>query len=148
MVHKQVTADGHRLIRRDPTGTPLYAVTNGVVVSTPTSGRCGIGVVLNGDDGAQYTYCHGVPGSHAIATGDRVTVGHWVTLHGCRIGSYCLIGMGAVILNGATVGAESIVAAGSVIPEGMQVPAGSLVRPASIASLACQPFGSSRTRLK
>jgi len=46
-----------------------------VVVSTPTSGRCGIGVVLNGDDGAQYTYCHGVPGSHAIATGDRVTVG-------------------------------------------------------------------------
>lgn len=58
-----------------PTGTPLYAVTNGVVVSTPTSGRCGIGVVINGDDGAQYTYCHGNPGTHAVATGDRVTVG-------------------------------------------------------------------------
>ena len=58
-----------------PTGTPLYAVTNGVVVSTPTSGRCGIGVVMNGDDGAQYTYCHGLPGSHTIANGDRVTVG-------------------------------------------------------------------------
>src|SRR5690606_34025267 len=61
-----------------PTGTPLYAVTNGVVVSTPTSGRCGIGIVLNGDDGAQYTYCHGLPGSHAIATGDRVTVGQYL----------------------------------------------------------------------
>ena len=58
-----------------PTGTPLYAVTNGVVVSTPTSGRCGIGVIFNGDDGAQSTYCHGLPGSHSIATGDRVTVG-------------------------------------------------------------------------
>lgn len=58
-----------------PTGTPLFAVTNGVVVSTPTTGRCGIGVIINGDDGAQYTYCHGVPGSHAVTTGDRVTVG-------------------------------------------------------------------------
>ena len=56
----------------------LYAVTNGVVVSIPTSGRCGIGVVINGDDGAQYTYCHGLPGSHAVATGDRVTVGQHI----------------------------------------------------------------------
>jgi carbonic anhydrase/acetyltransferase-like protein (isoleucine patch superfamily) len=58
---------------------------------------------------------------------DHVTVGHSVTLHGCTIGSYCLIGMGASILNGAAIGPESIVAAGSVIPEGMQVPGGSLV---------------------
>jgi hypothetical protein len=61
-----------------PTGTPLFAVTNGVVVSTPTSGRCGVGVILNSDDGAQYTYCHGRPGSHAVATGDRVTVGQYL----------------------------------------------------------------------
>jgi hypothetical protein len=61
-----------------PTGTPLSAVTSGVVVSTPTSGRCGIGVVLNGDDGAQYTYCHGLPGSHAVTTGDRVTPGQFL----------------------------------------------------------------------
>jgi murein DD-endopeptidase MepM/ murein hydrolase activator NlpD len=61
-----------------PTGTPLYTVTSGAVVSTPTSGRCGIGVVLNGDDGAQYTYCHGLAGSHAVATGDRVSAGQVV----------------------------------------------------------------------
>ena len=61
-----------------PTGTPIYSVTSGVVVSTPMSGRCGIGVVINGDDGAQYTYCHGLPGSHAIATGDHVTVGQYL----------------------------------------------------------------------
>jgi hypothetical protein len=61
-----------------PTGTPLYAVTNGAVVSTPTSGRCGIGVVINGDDGAQYTYCHGLPASHAVATGDHVRAGQFL----------------------------------------------------------------------
>jgi murein DD-endopeptidase MepM/ murein hydrolase activator NlpD len=61
-----------------PTSTPLFAVTSGVVVSTPTSGRCGIGVIINGDDGAQYTYCHALPGSHAVATGDRVTVGQYL----------------------------------------------------------------------
>ncbi len=58
-----------------PVDTPLYAVTNGVVVGTPTSGKCGIGIVFNGDDGAQYTYCHGRPGTQAVAIGDRVTVG-------------------------------------------------------------------------
>ncbi|HUM87757.1 MAG TPA: M23 family metallopeptidase, partial [Actinomycetota bacterium] len=58
-----------------PVGTPLYAVTNGVVVGTPTSGKCGIGVIFNGDDGAQYTYCHGNPGTQAVAIGDRVNVG-------------------------------------------------------------------------
>jgi len=58
-----------------PVDTPLYAVTNGVVVGTPTSGKCGIGVVINGDDEAQYTYCHGRPGTEAVTIGDRVTVG-------------------------------------------------------------------------
>ena len=38
----------------------------------------GIGVVLNGDDRAQYTYCHGQPGTHAVAVGDHVTVGQYL----------------------------------------------------------------------
>ena len=46
---------------------------------------------------------------HPTVLADHVTVGHSVTLHGCRIGSYCLIGMGATILNGAEIGEESIV---------------------------------------
>jgi hypothetical protein len=61
-----------------PTGTPLYAMTDGVVVGTPNSGKCGTGVVFNGDDGAQYTYCHGRPGSQAVSIGDLVTVGQHV----------------------------------------------------------------------
>jgi len=64
---------------------------------------------------------------HPTLLGDHVTVGHSATLHGCRIDSWCLIGMGATILNGAHVGAESIVAAQSLVPEGMIVPPRSLV---------------------
>src|SRR5919107_5702406 len=33
--------------------------------------------------------------------GDRVTVGHSVTLHGCVVEDDALIGIGAIILNGA-----------------------------------------------
>jgi murein DD-endopeptidase MepM/ murein hydrolase activator NlpD len=61
-----------------PLGTPLYALTSGVVVAAPTSGRCGVGLVFNGDDGAQYTYCHGGPGTPTVEVGDRITVGQYL----------------------------------------------------------------------
>jgi carbonic anhydrase/acetyltransferase-like protein (isoleucine patch superfamily) len=64
---------------------------------------------------------------HPTEIADHVTVGHSVTLHGCRIDAWCLIGMGALVLNGAHVGAECIVAAGSLVPEGMVIPPRSLV---------------------
>ena len=64
---------------------------------------------------------------HPTVVADHVTVGHSVTLHGCRIGSWCLISMGATILNDAEIGEESIIAAGSLVPEGMKVPPRSLV---------------------
>ncbi len=62
-----------------------------------------------------------------LILGNRVTVAHSVTLHGCVIEDECLIGMGAVVLNGARVGTGSIVAAGALVTEGMQVPPGSVV---------------------
>jgi carbonic anhydrase/acetyltransferase-like protein (isoleucine patch superfamily) len=64
---------------------------------------------------------------HPTHLADSITVGHGVLLHGCRIDSHCLIGMGAIVLNGAHIGSESIVAAGAVVREGMIVPPGSLV---------------------
>jgi carbonic anhydrase/acetyltransferase-like protein (isoleucine patch superfamily) len=64
---------------------------------------------------------------HPTLIADHVTVGHSATIHGCRIDSYCLIGMGAIVLNEAHVGAESIVAAGTLVPEGMVIPPRSLV---------------------
>jgi carbonic anhydrase/acetyltransferase-like protein (isoleucine patch superfamily) len=50
-----------------------------------------------------------------------------VTLHGCRIGNRCLIGMGAIILNNVEVGEGSIIAAGTVVPENTIIPPGSVV---------------------
>jgi carbonic anhydrase/acetyltransferase-like protein (isoleucine patch superfamily) len=64
---------------------------------------------------------------YGLAMGDNITVGHNVILHGCTIGSRCLIGMGSIILNGAKIGEGSIIAAGALIPERMEVPPGSLV---------------------
>lgn len=59
--------------------------------------------------------------------GNRVTIGHSVTLHGCIIEDDCLIGIGAIILNGVRVGAGSVVAAGALVSERTQIPPGSLV---------------------
>lgn len=65
--------------------------------------------------------------THPLIVGDRVTVAHAVTLHGCTIEDDCLVGMGAILLNGVTLARGSIVAAGAVVPEGMQVPPQSLL---------------------
>ena len=49
--------------------------------------------------------------------GDDVTVGHNVVIHGARIESNALIGMGSVLLDNCVVGSNTIVAAGSVVLE-------------------------------
>ncbi len=62
-----------------------------------------------------------------LTIGDRVTVGHSVTLHGCTIEDDSLIGIGAIVLNGARIGKGSVVAAGSLVTEGMVVAPSTLV---------------------
>lgn len=65
----------------------------------------------------------GVP----LHIGKGVTVGHKVMLHGCSVGDYSLIGIGATILNGATIGANCIIGAHTLITEGKSIPDNSLV---------------------
>lgn len=74
-------------------------------------------------DGCIVHVDEGVP----CTIGQRVGVGHRVTLHGCTVENDCLIGMGSILLNRVVVGQGSVIAAGALLPEGMQVPAGSLV---------------------
>jgi gamma-carbonic anhydrase len=64
---------------------------------------------------------------YPLIIGDKVTIGHSVTLHGCTLKGLNLIGMGAVILDGAIVEENSIVAAGAVVKERFVVPSGKLV---------------------
>jgi carbonic anhydrase/acetyltransferase-like protein (isoleucine patch superfamily) len=55
------------------------------------------------------TIAHVMDGTHDTRVGDDVTVGHGAIVHGCTIGSHCLVGRGG----GVEVGSESIVAAGN-----------------------------------
>jgi carbonic anhydrase/acetyltransferase-like protein (isoleucine patch superfamily) len=64
---------------------------------------------------------------HGVEIGDHTTLGHAVRLHGARIGSHCLIAIGAIVLDGVLVEDECIVAAGSLVPPGTHIPRRTLV---------------------
>jgi carbonic anhydrase/acetyltransferase-like protein (isoleucine patch superfamily) len=70
---------------------------------------------------------HVTRGRFPLWIGDRVTVGHSVTLHGCRVHDCVLVGIGAIILDGAEIGAESLVGAGALVTPGTKIPPRSLV---------------------
>jgi carbonic anhydrase/acetyltransferase-like protein (isoleucine patch superfamily) len=94
------------------------------------------GAVLRGDQGAIHVgigsnvqdlcVLHSNPGQ-MVRIGQRCSIGHRAVLHGCTIGDYSLIGIGAIILDGATIGRNCIVGAGSVITSGMNIPDNSMV---------------------
>ena len=77
-----------------------------------------IGARSNIQDGSilhvvhDYEYC---PGGLKVIIGENVTIGHGVILHGCTIGSHCLIGMNATVLDGAIIEENVIVGANSLV---------------------------------
>jgi len=80
-----------------------------------SSGRAaasGSGNNVNIQDGS---VLHTLYQKSTIEIGDNVSVGHNVTLHGCHIRDYALIGMGSVVMDDVVVGEGAIVAAGSVV---------------------------------
>jgi len=88
-----------------------------------------IGDETNIQDG---TTIHGTFQKAGAVVGRRVTVGHNVILHGCRVDDLVLVGMGSVIMDHAHIPERSIVAAGSLVTEGAQFEPGWLImgRPA------------------
>lgn len=77
-----------------------------------------IGNRVNIQDG---TVLHTLYQKSTIEIGDDVSVGHNVTLHGCKIHNLALIGMGAVVMDDAVVGEGALVAAGSVVLSRTQI---------------------------
>lgn len=83
-----------------------------------------IGADTNVQDGV---VVHGTLNEWPVVVGERVSIGHSATLHGCAIEDDVLVGIGARVLDGARIGAGSLIAAGALVREGMHVPPGSLV---------------------
>ena len=94
------------------------------------------GAVLRGDRGRitvspkvsvqDNAVVHSGPGEDVLI-GEGTTVGHGAIIHGCTIGKYCIIGMGAIVLSKAVIGDLCIIGAGAVVREGDLIPDRSLV---------------------
>ena len=82
-----------------------------------------IGAQSNIQDNTVIHTDHGIP----VRVGRGVTVGHQCMLHGCTIGDYSLIGIGAIVLNGAKIGKHCLIGAGALITENKVIPDRSLV---------------------
>ncbi|MCH5318145.1 MAG: gamma carbonic anhydrase family protein [Paramuribaculum sp.] len=109
-------------------GKDCFLAENATIVGDTVIGdECSIwfNVVLRGDvnsirignrvniqDGS---VLHTLYEKSTIEIGDDVSIGHNVTLHGCKIRDFALIGMGAVVMDDAEVGEGALVAAGSVV---------------------------------
>ncbi|MBS1211405.1 MAG: carbonic anhydrase [Proteobacteria bacterium] len=91
--------------------------------------RIEIGSETNVQDGCVLHVTHEgelSPVGHPLIIGNGVTVGHRVVLHGCSIGDFCLIGIGAVVMDGAVLESDVILGAGSLVPPGKRLETGYL----------------------
>ena len=70
---------------------------------------------------------HVTNGKFPLNIGNKVTIGHSVSLHGCTLQDQCLIGIGAIVLDGAIVESNSMVAAGALVKQHFVVPSGTVV---------------------
>jgi carbonic anhydrase/acetyltransferase-like protein (isoleucine patch superfamily) len=59
--------------------------------------------------------------------GHDVTIGHAAVVHGCTVGDFCLIGIGATLLSHAVIGNYCLVGAGALITERKRFEDGSLI---------------------
>lgn len=81
-----------------------------------------IGEESNIQDGSIFHTSHGVP----VTLEKGVTVGHRVVIHGARVKSYSLIGIGAKLLDYSVVEENCLVGAGALVKEKGVISKGSL----------------------
>ena len=93
------------------------------VVARGDNERITLGARSNIQEGAILHTDMGFP----LVIGEDCTIGHKAILHGCRIGSGTLVGMGAIVLNGARIGRNCLIGAGALITEGKEFADGSLI---------------------
>ncbi len=109
---------------------PNATITGDVVLANNVN--IWYGAVLRGDSGTitvgEGTNIQDNCVLHEKTTvGKFCTIGHGAIIHGCTVGDFTLVGMGAIILNGARIGENCIVGAGALVTGKMDAPAGSLI---------------------
>jgi carbonic anhydrase/acetyltransferase-like protein (isoleucine patch superfamily) len=120
-------------------GDDYFVAPTAVVIGRVTLGHDAnvwFGAVLRGDvntievgDGTnvqENSVIH-VDGDAPARIGANVTIGHSAVVHGCTIGDYSLVGIGATILSHAKIGQFCLVGAGALITERKEFPDRSLI---------------------
>jgi carbonic anhydrase/acetyltransferase-like protein (isoleucine patch superfamily) len=120
----------------DDSAVVIGAVTFGDNVSVfPTAVIRGdvekitIGENTNVQDGAVLHVSHQGKFSergHPLHIGKSVTIGHRAVIHGCTVGNYCLIGIGAIIMDDAVLEDYVMLGAGSLVPPNKKLESGFL----------------------
>ncbi len=131
-----IRAFADRAPRVDPTAVVLEGATVVGRVTIGAESSVWFGAVVRGDVhdvviGARTnvqdrSVIHVTTDRFSTTIGDGVTIGHAAVLHGCTIGDYALIGIGAIVLDGAEVGERSMIAAGALVTPGTKIPPGQL----------------------
>lgn len=88
-----------------------------------------IGAETNVQDGAILHVSHQGNFSergHPLNIGKSVTIGHRAVIHGCTVGDYCLIGIGAIIMDDAVLEDYVMLGAGSLVPPNKKLESGYL----------------------
>ena len=84
-------------------------------------------IVIGDSSNVQDTAVVHVDSDAPTTIGTGVTIGHSATVHGCTVGDWSLIGIGATILSHAVIGRHCIVGAGALITERKSFPDRSLI---------------------
>jgi carbonic anhydrase/acetyltransferase-like protein (isoleucine patch superfamily) len=120
-------------------GDEFFVAPTAAVIGRVTLGRDAniwFGAVLRGDSEAitigdrtnvQDNSVIHVDSDAPVTIGPDVTIGHAAVVHGCTVGGFSLIGIGATILSHAVIGEYCLVGAGALITERKQFPARSLI---------------------
>ena len=91
--------------------------------------RITIGNNTNVQDGAVLHVSHQGKFSergHPLSIGEDVTIGHRAVIHGCTVGNYCLIGIGAIIMDDAVLEDYVMLGAGALVPPNKRLESGYL----------------------
>ncbi|MGA9745752.1 MAG: gamma carbonic anhydrase family protein [Nitrososphaeraceae archaeon] len=125
--------------KRPKIGKDCFLASNSMVIGDVEIGSCSsiwFGTVIRGDvfhirigyetNIQDNSVIHVTSNKNPTLIGNRVTVGHSVTLHGCNVKDHVLVGIGSIVMDQSEIEEWSILAAGSVVKPGTKIPSGKL----------------------